>query len=52
VRGQVTVMRRLRLSRARWEEHQQASVSIDGLSACLPLLGLADKTDELPDALH
>ncbi|MGW0730765.1 GNAT family N-acetyltransferase [Streptomyces mirabilis] len=52
VRGQVTVMRRLRLSRARWEEHQQASVSIDGLSACLPLLGLADKTDELPDGLH
>ncbi|BCL25155.1 GNAT family N-acetyltransferase [Streptomyces aurantiacus] len=51
VRGQVTAMRRLRISRARWEKHQKASVSIDGLDACLSLLGLTEKADELPDGL-
>ncbi|WP_282700310.1 GNAT family N-acetyltransferase [Streptomyces sp. CC219B] len=50
VRGRPTVMRRLRLSRARWEEQrQEANVSIEGLSACLPLLGLPGEPDELPD---
>lgn len=52
VRAQITVMRRLRQSRARWEGHQQASVSINGLSACLPLFGLTDKADELPGGLQ
>lgn len=52
VRGQDTVLYRLRLSRARWDEHQQASVSIDGLSPCLPLFGLTDQTDELSAGLH
>ncbi|MDH6579752.1 GNAT family N-acetyltransferase [Kitasatospora sp. MAP5-34] len=44
VRGRATVLHRLRLSRARWEQHQQAGVRVEGLGACLPLLGLADTT--------
>ncbi|MFJ7280636.1 GNAT family N-acetyltransferase [Kitasatospora sp. NPDC098663] len=51
VRGRVTVMRRLRISRAQWEAHQNTPVSITGLGPCLPLLGLTDKTDEPFDAL-
>ncbi|RKT18650.1 RimJ/RimL family protein N-acetyltransferase [Streptomyces sp. 1114.5] len=51
VRGRVTVMRRLRISRAQWEAHQNTSVSITGLGPCLPVLGLADEPDEPFDAL-
>ncbi|MFI0544375.1 hypothetical protein RKD19_000316 [Streptomyces canus] len=34
-------MRRLRLTRARWELHQHVPVTIMGLSSCLPMFGLA-----------
>lgn len=42
VRGRPAVMRRLRLTRARWEMHRHVRVSIAGLSPCLPMFGLAD----------
>ena len=48
VRGRAVVVRRLRLSRARWEEYRQVSVSVDGLEACLPLLGLTDVPGGVP----
>ncbi|MFD6401757.1 GNAT family N-acetyltransferase [Nocardia sp. NPDC060249] len=41
VREKVTVMRRVRLSRGRWESKQRTAVEIDGLAPCLPLLGAA-----------
>jgi RimJ/RimL family protein N-acetyltransferase len=40
VRGRPVTMRRLRLSRARWEARHHVPVSTDGLSPCLPLFGL------------
>ncbi|MFJ2956543.1 GNAT family N-acetyltransferase [Streptomyces sp. NPDC087270] len=43
VRGRRVTMRRLRLSRARWETHQHVSVTVAGLRPCLPLFGLPDK---------
>jgi RimJ/RimL family protein N-acetyltransferase len=46
VRGQVTEMRRLRLTRTRWQEHRRTDVTINGLDDCLPLLGLKDRPDE------
>ncbi|MFI6434935.1 GNAT family N-acetyltransferase [Streptomyces sp. NPDC050759] len=42
VRGQPAIMRRLRLTRARWEMHQHVPVSIVGLPPCLPMFGLSD----------
>ncbi|WP_433920553.1 GNAT family N-acetyltransferase [Streptomyces canus] len=42
VRGQLATIRRLRLTRARWEMHQHVPVSIVGLSPCLPMFGLSD----------
>lgn len=40
IRGSVSVLHRLRLTRASWEQHRTVSVAIDGLSPCLPLLGI------------
>ncbi|MGV9266213.1 GNAT family N-acetyltransferase [Kitasatospora sp. NPDC003701] len=40
VRDRVTLMRRLRISRARWEARRSTRVSISALDPCLPLLGL------------
>ena len=42
VRGRPATMRRLRLTRSRWEQHQHVPVSITGLSPCLPMFGLTD----------
>jgi RimJ/RimL family protein N-acetyltransferase len=42
VRGQPATVRRLRLTRARWEMHQYVPVSIVGLSPCVPMFGLSD----------
>ncbi|MET9018520.1 GNAT family protein [Actinopolymorpha sp. NPDC004070] len=39
VRGELTVERRLRLTRAEWERHRTVPVIIEGLTPCLPLLG-------------
>ncbi|MFD4459982.1 GNAT family N-acetyltransferase [Nocardia sp. NPDC058480] len=41
VREKVTVMRRVRLPRTKWESRQRTTVRIDGLIPCLPLLGSA-----------
>jgi RimJ/RimL family protein N-acetyltransferase len=49
VRGRVTVMRRLRISRAQWETHQRTRVSISTLDPCLPLLGLPAKPESQHD---
>ena len=40
VRGRPATVRRLRLSRDRWEAHRYVPVSITGLPPCLPLFGL------------
>lgn len=42
VRGRRSTMRRLRLSRDRWESRRHVPVSIGGLSACLPMFGLPE----------
>ncbi|MFF4034369.1 GNAT family N-acetyltransferase [Streptomyces sviceus] len=42
VRGRPAMMRRLRLTRARWEKHQHVPVSVVGLPPCLPMFGLLD----------
>jgi RimJ/RimL family protein N-acetyltransferase len=42
VRGRPATMRRLRLTRARWERRRHVPVSIAGLSSCLPMFGLSD----------
>lgn len=39
VRGAVAIERRLRLTRAAWEQHRTIPVTIHGLTPCLPLLG-------------
>lgn len=39
VREKAIVMRRVRLSRAKWEGDQRTAVTIEGLTPCLPLLG-------------
>ena len=38
--GQVTITRRLRLTRERWEAADRVPVTITGLEPCLPLFGL------------
>ncbi|WP_410653332.1 GNAT family N-acetyltransferase [Amycolatopsis sp. cmx-4-54] len=43
VRGRLTVEHRLRLSRARWEQHRTVPVRMERLAPCLPLLGLDDR---------
>jgi RimJ/RimL family protein N-acetyltransferase len=40
VRGRRVIERRLRLSRARWEQHRHIPVTLTGLAPCLPLFGL------------
>jgi len=40
-RGQASWMTDLRISRERWERARRDDIEIDGLAACLPLLGLA-----------
>ncbi|WP_227838670.1 GNAT family N-acetyltransferase [Nocardia aurantia] len=40
VRGKPAVMRRLRLTRARWEAHRSVPVDVTGLPECLPLFGV------------
>jgi RimJ/RimL family protein N-acetyltransferase len=40
VRGALTIDRRVRLTRAAWEKHRTVPVRIDGLTSCLPLLGI------------
>jgi RimJ/RimL family protein N-acetyltransferase len=40
VRGQLALLRRLRLNRSAWEAHRCFSVEIEGLAACLPDFGL------------
>lgn len=42
VRGRRTTVRRLRLTRDRWEENHHVPVAINGLAPCLPLFGLPD----------
>ncbi|WP_155981344.1 GNAT family N-acetyltransferase [Nocardia sp. BMG111209] len=40
VRGKPAVMRRLRLTRVRWEAHRSIPVKVAGLEECLPLFGV------------
>ncbi|MEU8544519.1 GNAT family N-acetyltransferase [Streptomyces sp. NPDC048717] len=40
VRGELAVMRRLRLTAERWREHQPFPVAMEGLTECLPWFGL------------
>ena len=40
IRGALTIDHRLRLTRERWERHRAIPVTIDGLTACLPMFGL------------
>jgi RimJ/RimL family protein N-acetyltransferase len=40
VRGALAIDRRQRLTRADWEKHRTVPVTIDGLTACLPLFGI------------
>jgi len=41
IRGAVSVLHRLRLTRESWERHRTVPVTIDGLEPCLPLLGIS-----------
>ncbi|MFJ1752769.1 GNAT family N-acetyltransferase [Kitasatospora sp. NPDC088134] len=45
VRGRLVTNRRLRLTRARWAEHEHLPVSLDGLAPCLPMFGLPPDDD-------
>jgi RimJ/RimL family protein N-acetyltransferase len=49
IQGTLTVDHRLRLTRAGWQEHRAVGVVIDGLAACLPLLGLDTVTHAAGD---
>ena len=40
VRGQLAVLRRLRLDRPAWQAHRRVPVQIEGLAPCLPDFGL------------
>jgi RimJ/RimL family protein N-acetyltransferase len=40
VRGMAVIERRLRLTRAAWDEHRTTPVTVDNLIPCLPLLGI------------
>ncbi|MFJ4191061.1 GNAT family N-acetyltransferase [Kitasatospora sp. NPDC089509] len=50
VRGRPATKRRLRLTRARWEEHAQVPVSISGLTPCRPMFGLPEDDGPFPAA--
>lgn len=39
VRGRHATIRRLRLSRERWQAHRATTVSVTGIAPCLPLFG-------------
>ncbi|MFD8685569.1 GNAT family N-acetyltransferase [Streptomyces sp. NPDC059651] len=39
VRGERVTLQRLRLERARWEEHRSAEVTVDGLDDCRAMFG-------------
>lgn len=41
VRGRPAAMRRLRISRDRWQAHRTTDVEVSELAPCLPLFGLA-----------
>ncbi|MCW3819873.1 GNAT family N-acetyltransferase [Micromonospora sp. DR5-3] len=41
IRGSVSILRRLRLTHTAWEQHRTVPVTIEGLSPCLPLLGIS-----------
>ncbi|WP_228539528.1 GNAT family N-acetyltransferase [Nocardia sp. XZ_19_385] len=43
VRGKPAVLRRLRLTRARWEAAPRVPVEVTGLAECLPLFGVPTK---------
>jgi RimJ/RimL family protein N-acetyltransferase len=40
IRGALSILHRLRLTRASWEQHRAVPVRIDGLAPCLPGLGM------------
>jgi RimJ/RimL family protein N-acetyltransferase len=40
VRGSVSILHRLRLTHAAWEQHATVPVRVEGLAPCLPLFGL------------
>ena len=39
IRGAMVIERRMRLTKAAWERHRTISVTIDGLTPCLPMFG-------------
>ena len=41
VRGCVSTTIRLRLNRARWQAHATVPVTVEGLTRCMPHLGIA-----------
>ncbi len=43
VRGKPAILRRLRLTRIRWESHRTVPVEVTGLTECLPLFGARHK---------
>ncbi|WP_433203600.1 GNAT family N-acetyltransferase [Nocardia sp. CA-107356] len=43
VRGKPAILRRLRLTRARWDSRRSVPVEVTGLSECLPLFGVQTK---------
>lgn len=45
IRGRPVVSRRLRLDRAGWQARRTVPVTIEGLTACLPLFGLPTPPD-------
>lgn len=49
VRGQVVIMRRLRLPRTLWRGRSAEETRITGLAPCLPLFGLPADGDAPPD---
>jgi RimJ/RimL family protein N-acetyltransferase len=40
VQGRLRISRRLRLTRAAWEQHERVPVTIEGLAPCLSMLGI------------
>jgi RimJ/RimL family protein N-acetyltransferase len=47
IQGTLTIERRLRLTRAAWEQHRTVPVTIENLDPCLPLFGI--DTEESSD---
>lgn len=42
IRGRPAVIRRLRLTRERWEAHRRVPVEVTGLAECMPLFGIEE----------